>query len=190
MTDRSDWLTGTPRHDAATDRILTAAAALMAEHGFDAVTVDAVVARAGCSRATLYRHLGGRQAILDGVITRAAADVARRVAAAVEGVDGADRVVEAILTSVRAIRADPALNAWFAGPRTRSVDDYLATSAHLGALSATLTGLGPADEGALGVADLGAQWTVRVVLALLTWPLADADAERHLVCRFVAPAFA
>ncbi|EME19959.1 TetR/AcrR family transcriptional regulator [Rhodococcus triatomae] len=181
MTDRTDWLTGAPRREAATDRILTAAAAVLAERGFDAVTVDAVVERAGCSRATLYRHLGGRQAILDGVIARAAADVAHRVTAAVDGLDGADRVVEAILVSVDAVRSSPALNAWFTGARSRTVDDYLAASAQLGALSATLTGLGDDD---------GARWIVRVVLMLLTWPLPDSRAEREAVRRFVAPAFA
>ncbi|MFD1815438.1 TetR/AcrR family transcriptional regulator [Rhodococcus gannanensis] len=181
MTGRTDWLTGTPRREAATDRILTAAAAVLAERGFDAVTVDAVVDRAGCSRATLYRYLGGRQAILDGVIARAATEVADRVSAAVDGLDGADRVVEAILVSVGAVRSNPALGTWFTGSRSRTVDDYLASSTQLGALSATLTGLG-GDEA-------GSRWIVRVVLTLLTWPLPDAETERETVRRFVAPAF-
>ncbi|MGW5075929.1 TetR/AcrR family transcriptional regulator [Rhodococcus sp. NPDC004095] len=182
MADRTDWLTGSTRRTAATERILVAAAAVLAERGFDAVTVDAVADRAGCSRATLYRHVGGRQAILDGVLARAATDVARQVSAAVAGLDGADRVAEAILTSVRAVRGDAALHGWFSGSRTRDVDDHLAGSPQLESLSATLSGLSPSDE--------GVQWTVGVVLMLLSWPVPDPDAERRLVRRFVAPAFA
>jgi hypothetical protein len=34
-----------------------------------------------------------------------------------------------------------------------------------------------------------AQWIVRVVLSLLYWPLGDAVDERHMVQRFVSPAF-
>jgi hypothetical protein len=115
------------------------------------------------------------------VIARAAAAVAAQVSEAVESLDGASRIVEAILTSVRAVRADPALHAWFTGSRTRSVDDYLASSPRLDTIAAGLTGLAPTDA--------ATQWTVRIVLALLTWPMPDPDAERQLVERFVAPAF-
>ncbi|MFE3292370.1 TetR/AcrR family transcriptional regulator [Rhodococcus sp. NPDC059234] len=180
--ERVDWLTGGSRRDAATERIYAAAAALLDERGFEAVTVEDVAARAGCSRATLYRYVGGRDAILDGVITRAAAAVATEVSEAVASLNGSERIVEAILTSVRAVRANPALHTWFAGSRTRSVDDYLASSPRLGSIAAGLTGLAPTDA--------AAQWTVRVVLALLTWPMPDPAAERQLVERFVAPAFA
>jgi hypothetical protein len=35
-----------------------------------------------------------------------------------------------------------------------------------------------------------AQWVVRVVLSLLYWPIGDSRAERQMVQRFIAPAFA
>jgi hypothetical protein len=47
--------------------------------------------------------------------------------------------------------------------------------------SLSLTRIAP-DEEAAG-------WTVRVVLALSTWPLPDAAAERRAVERFVEPVF-
>ncbi|UNQ35816.1 TetR family transcriptional regulator [Prescottella equi] len=75
-----------------------------------------VAERAGCSRATLYRYVGGKPAIVAAVVSSAAASVAEDVACAVAHLDGADRVVEAILTSVAAVRADPALSYWFAQP--------------------------------------------------------------------------
>ncbi|WP_345349230.1 helix-turn-helix domain-containing protein [Rhodococcus olei] len=181
MPDRTDWLTGRARGEAATERILAAAADLLTERGFDAVTVDAVAHRAGCSRATLYRHVGGRQAIVDGVLARAAADVARRVSEAVAGRSGTDRITEAILASVIAIRGSAPLHNWVTGDRSREVDDHLAGSPRLGEIAAALTGLSPTGE--------AAAWTVRVVLTLLTWPLPDPESERRLVRRFVAPGF-
>jgi hypothetical protein len=33
------------------------------------------------------------------------------------------------------------------------------------------------------------QWIVRVVLALMYWPVNDAETERQMVQRFVSPAF-
>ena len=33
------------------------------------------------------------------------------------------------------------------------------------------------------------QWIVRIVLALMYWPVNDAETERQMVQRFVSPAF-
>jgi AcrR family transcriptional regulator len=46
---------GRPRSAKAQEAILTAAAELLLEHGLDAVSMDAVAARAGVSKATIYR---------------------------------------------------------------------------------------------------------------------------------------
>ncbi|MFC9358321.1 hypothetical protein ACFTZB_17325 [Rhodococcus sp. NPDC057014] len=58
---------------------------------------------------------------------------------------------------------------------------YLARAPELGRVAISLTRIAP-DEEAAG-------WIVRVVLALLTWPLPDAAAERRTVERFVEPIF-
>lgn len=47
---------GRPRSAAADDAILGATAALLAEGGFGALTMEAVALRAGVSKATLYRR--------------------------------------------------------------------------------------------------------------------------------------
>ncbi|AVH22453.1 TetR/AcrR family transcriptional regulator [Nocardia cyriacigeorgica] len=173
---RRDWLAGGDRRAAAVARIEAAATELFLERGIDDVGVDQVAARAGCSRATLYRHVGGKAALVDAVLARSAATVSERVAAAVAPHTGARRVVEAILASVAAIRADPVLSRW---PATRSAagDSYLTASPVLSRIASTLTGT---------TDDEAAQWIVRVVLSLLTWALPDAAAERRLVQRFVA----
>src|SRR6201996_2713157 len=46
---------GRPRSAKAQEAILQAAAGLLLEHGLDAVSMDEVAARAGVSKATIYR---------------------------------------------------------------------------------------------------------------------------------------
>ncbi|TLF66918.1 helix-turn-helix transcriptional regulator [Nocardia asteroides NBRC 15531] len=176
----ADWLTDGDRHAVAIDRIEQAALALFLERGIDAVTAEDVAAAAGCSRATLYRHVGGKPRLVRAVMVRAAGTVAARVEAAVERVPARRRPVEAILAAVAAIRADPVLRQWLIRHRSPDTDEVLAGAPELGHIATTLTRIAP-DDAAAG-------WIVRVVLSLLTWPLPDAAAERALVERFVGPA--
>lgn len=181
MTGTDDWLAGGRRRDLAIARITAAAAELFLERGFDQVGVLDVAERAGCSRATLYRYVGGKPAIVSAVVSAAAASVADEVARAVAHLNGAERIVEAILTSLAAVRSDATLSYWFAHTRTGAADGYLAASPDLTRFATALTGVAPDDA--------AGEWIVRVVLTLLAWPGADDDTERQLVRRFVAPAF-
>jgi AcrR family transcriptional regulator len=176
-----DWLAGGNRRAIGVERIHAAAAELFLERGIDRVSVEDVAARAGCSRATLYRYVGGKSALIGGVVSAAAAAVAQRVAAEVEPLSGSRRIVEAILISVAAVRADAALSQWLTNSRTGRGDDYLASSPELGRVATALTGIAPDAE--------AAQWIVRVVISLLTVPAGDPAAERRIVERFVEPAF-
>ncbi|MFC4603108.1 TetR/AcrR family transcriptional regulator [Rhodococcus kronopolitis] len=178
---RQDWLGTDPRRAAAVAQIRAAAAELFLERGLEQVSIEDVAERAGCSRATLYRHVGGKSALVGGVVAAAAATVAEQVATAVAPLTGSRRIVEAILTSVAAVRSDPALAAWFAHTGPGRGDDYLASSPELGRIATTLTGIAPDDD--------SAQWIVRVVMSLLALPAADPDTERRIVERFVEPAF-
>lgn len=58
----------------------------------------------------------------------------------------------------------------------------LAASPMVAGFARDLSGLSEDDREA-------AQWVVRVVLSLLCWPIEDAEAERQILERFVAPAF-
>ncbi|WP_430330927.1 TetR/AcrR family transcriptional regulator [Rhodococcus sp. ACT016] len=177
-----DWLAGGSRRALAVERITAAATELFVERGFDRVSAADVAERAGCSRATLYRYVGGKPALVSAVVSAAAAGVADRVRRAVDGLDGADRVVEAILTAVAAVRADPTLSHWFVHTRTGAADEYLAASPDLTRVATALAGI---DAG-----EAAGQWIVRVVLALLAWPASDTEVERNMVRSYVAPAFA
>jgi AcrR family transcriptional regulator len=54
---------GRPRSEQATAAILHAASELLAEEGLLAMTLDAVAARAGTSRATIYRWWDSKEAL-------------------------------------------------------------------------------------------------------------------------------
>lgn len=179
--DRFDWLAGGDRRAMAVEKIHAAAGELFLERGIDRVTVADVAARAGCSRATLYRCVGGKSELLDAVLSEAAVKVAQRVQKSVEPYEGRRRVVEAILAALAAIRADPTLAHWFRVTRSGAADEYLAGAPQLGRISSALTGLASDDE--------SSQWIVRVVLSLLAWPLPDTAAERRLVERYATAAF-
>lgn len=167
-----DWLIGAERRDAGIERIYAAAAASAAARGLDQLNIDEVAARVGCSRATVYRHVGGKQALRDGVLVRAIARVGREIAQAVSGLTGQERIAAAVLSALRVVRADPVASNLV---RSGTLADF--DSPRLAQAAGDLSGT--ADP-------LLADWIVRVVLALLCWPLADEKAEELVVRRYVA----
>lgn len=174
---REDWLVGGERRVAAAERIYTAAADMMGRSGFADIDIDALAAAVHCSRATVYRHAGTKTQIRDAVLARSAARVVATVRSAVTGRSGSDRVLTAISVALREIRADPLSASVVGAPGARS----LTSSEAVMGFAAEFAGVADDDP------EL-ADWIVRVVLALLFWPAADAVSERRLLERFVAPA--
>lgn len=182
MAQSPDWLLGTARHTQADLRIRRAARAVLLERGPERFTAEAVAARAGCSRATLYRTLGGKKALLDAVILDGASDVVEEIRRRTAHLDGPDRVVEVILVAVESIRADAALYRWFSQYRTAAADELLVHAIDIAAFTVTLAGIPEPN-------DLDAEWLLRIVLSLLAWPLRDRELERQLVETFLRPAY-
>jgi len=175
------WLAGR-RTELAAEQILDAAAQLFVEHGVAGVGMNDVARAAGCSRATLYRYFENRRALHLAFVNREALRLGRQVAdLTADIVDPHERLVEAILQTVAAVRSAPTLAGWF-GLGDAGLASELAQS------SAVIDGIGAAFLTDLGAAsgDLAgrSRWVVRVILSLLTIP--DPD-ERLLVERFVAP---
>ncbi len=175
----SDWLVGGPRKDAAVRRVHRAARDLFLERGIEQTTADAIARRAGCSRATLYRLVGSRAALVDDLLTSGAAGVVAQVEQAIAGLGGAERATAAIVTAAAAIRADPVVSTWLRGQD--SLDDVLGGPDGVTALARALTG-------AVRPGSRDAEWIVRSVLALVAMPGRDAEAERELVSSYVVPA--
>jgi AcrR family transcriptional regulator len=76
VTAAAARITGRPRSPAADQAILRAAVELYAADGFDATTVEAVAARAGVGKATVYRRYPNRV----GLIVAAATEVCTALA--------------------------------------------------------------------------------------------------------------
>lgn len=178
MSPRSDWLHPGDRHAAAADRIVSVAARQIARRGLDRLNLDAVAREAGCSRATLYRHIGGKTAIVDAVLARNIASVTTDIQRAVESADAQRRTVTAITASLTAIRNDPIVSAMVATMSPASLGSYLSPASEIPRSASMFTGL--AD-------DTAAQWISRVVMAFLFWPAADPALEAEMIERFVYP---
>jgi AcrR family transcriptional regulator len=179
---RDDWLVGGDRRKIATERIYDAATDLITREGPDAFDIDKLAARVHCSRATIYRYVGGKTEIRDAVVARAAARIVETVRQTVEKLHGPERVVTAITVALKLIRSDPLGQLMLSSIRADEMVS-LTGSPLLAGFAADLTGLADRDQKA-------ALWVVRVVLSLLYWPIGDSATERQMVQRFVAPAFA
>ncbi len=178
-----DWLVGGDRRALAAERILAAATDLMSRVGPDAFNIDALAARVHCSRATIYRHVGGKADILEAVTARLAGRIVDHVRRTVDGLDGPDRVLTAITVAVEQIRSDPARGLLLDSVRGARGNSWLTASSTTAGFATELTGLADDDPRA-------GQWIVRLVLSMVFWPGADARAELQMLERFVAPAFA
>jgi len=179
---RADWLVGADRRTAAAERIYAAATDLIARDGLERFDVDKLATRVHCSRATVYRHVGGKSEIRDAVLLRTATRTIDTVRRAVVGLSGAERIVTAITVALAKIRSDPLGQLMIGSIRLQEMS-WLTESAVVADFATELNGLTDDDSDA-------AQWIIRVVLSMLYWPVDDAETERRVLERFISPAFA
>ncbi|MFX0573824.1 TetR/AcrR family transcriptional regulator [Nocardia nepalensis] len=177
-----DWLR--PRRaDIAAEQILDAAAQLFVERGVANSGMGDVAKAAGCSRATLYRYFPNRQALRIAFVHREARRVATAVAEEVRDItDPGERIVTVMLASLREVRADPTLIAWFTAGDAGIANEIGQSSEVIEAIAAGL--LPPTadpDRSRL------ARWLARVIMSLLTAPGRDEADERVMLEQFVAP---
>ncbi len=177
---RNDWLVGGDRRTAAAERIYAAATDLIATDG--SLDVDTLAAKVHCSRATIYRHAGGKAAIRDAVVARAAARIVEAVRSAVDGLTGAERIATAITVALGLIRSDAVAQLMVSSIRGAQAMTWLTESPIVAEFATDLNGLTDGDSKA-------AQWIIRVVMSMLYWPVGDVDVEGEMLQRFVLPAF-
>jgi AcrR family transcriptional regulator len=172
-----DWLAGGTRREASQARILQVAAQLVAERGAVGVATEDICQRVGCSRATLYRYMGGRPAILDALVRQRSIPVTAAVHRATAALTGDERVVESILVTVNGIRADPILFDVVKNVDREQMSQYLAIPESI-------------SPGDLCVAPspledrIAANVLVRIIWSLVDYPLDDPAEERALAQRF------
>ncbi len=81
---------------AARERILAATLVSLARYGVAKTTLEDVAKEAGCARATVYRYFGGKQQLLDAVVTHESA----RVLAAVDAAAATEPTLEDALVAM------------------------------------------------------------------------------------------
>lgn len=178
----TQWLRA-ERASLATGQILDAAGALFAQHGVASVAMADVATAAGCSRATLYRYFDSRDALRSAYVHREARRIGAEVARGLGAVDDpGERVVQAMVDSLRLVREDATLAAWFTAGDAGTTARLAQSSAVIETLVARFLGDGedPATR-------RRARWVVRVLVSLLAQPEAGGEDERVILEQFVAP---
>lgn len=175
---QKDWVLRADRSTAARDRIMSAASELVSRSGFEAFTIDALAAQLNCSPATIYRHIGGKAAILERLISLFSQRIIGSIRQAITGIEGTERVATAIIVGLDCMRAEP-LGKLMMGDIRPGHDT--------GTVTASPFVVKMAEE-MIGRSDpLAAQWLIRITFALWYWPVKDKRDEYELVKRFAAP---
>lgn len=184
-----DWLS-VRRSEVAADHILDAADDLFTRRDAAGVGMHEIAAAAGCSRATLYRYFENREALYTAYVHRAARRLYEEVSRQVGGLtDPAQRLIEGVVTALRAVRQSPALSSWFATAQPPIGGEMAEQSEVIRALvEGFVRSLAPgtAEDNAEEVGRR-ARWLVRVMVSLLVFPGGDEAEERAMLAEFVAP---
>ncbi|MCV7203797.1 TetR family transcriptional regulator [Mycolicibacterium peregrinum] len=183
-----DWLSAR-RSEVAADHILDAAESLFTQQNAATVGMHEIAAAAGCSRATLYRYFENREALYTAYVHREARRLYEEVSEQVATVtDPAQRLIEGVITALRAVRVSPALSSWFATAQPPIGGEM---AEHSEVIRALVEGFVRSLAGETGQSDdvVGrrARWLVRVMVSLLVFPGVDEADERTMLAEFVAP---
>jgi AcrR family transcriptional regulator len=87
------------------ERLIDATEEVMRRNGPLGVRIEEVARLAGCSRATLYRHVSDKDELVREVLARLARARSARMSSTLEGIDDpADRIAEGVQLTVEAVR--------------------------------------------------------------------------------------
>jgi len=183
---------------SARQRLIDAAEDCFQRYGVSKTTIEDVAAAAKVSRATVYRYFDDRNELILGVLLREAGRFLGKLQARVDRSESlADAIVDGVLFTVKAVRADANLALLFA-PEAAGLTTSIAGASEA-LFRTTADFLRPLFEGARESGQLregidldeAAEWTLRIVLSLLTVEGARhrTDAQkRELLRTFLVPA--
>ena len=170
-------------------RLIAATAEIIDERGPLRVRVDEVAERAGCSRATLYRHVSDKEELVREVIMGRAAAMADIVARQTAGItDPTERVAQGMLLFSDAMRSERWYQAFKEYDGGSGVNALVRMGGGLEALIAmlkpimekTLVDLANAGSLRQGVDVHDAtEWLIGIQLGLLE-PFTERPREHHL----------
>ena len=92
--------TAPPAQSEARERLLRVASELFYREGITGVGVDKVLAEAGVTRATMYRHFTGKEALVVAYLEGEDAALRAMFASAAEGDPAPDELLERVVTGV------------------------------------------------------------------------------------------
>ena len=104
---------GRPRSQQSRDAVLEATRALLEEVGYEAMTIDAIVERAGVGRQTVYRWWRGKSAIVTEAVVAGVVQPTRPQVEASSSVTGADPPLQRWYENTAMALADPKQAALF-----------------------------------------------------------------------------
>ncbi|CAM3603926.1 TetR/AcrR family transcriptional regulator [Smaragdicoccus niigatensis] len=100
----------TPAPTSTDARILDAALTLFAEVGIKRTTIDDIAREAGVNRATLFRRMGSKDAIVRAALLREAAHVLDSIGQSVDPIeDDRERVIAGFVTTLVSLRTNTIL---------------------------------------------------------------------------------
>ncbi|MEE3852020.1 helix-turn-helix domain-containing protein [Gordonia sp. LSe1-13] len=169
-----DWLVSDDRSDTARVRLYTLATEMIGRDGLDRFDLNDLARRAHCSRATVYRHVGGKKQLLEAVWAFSSAAVVAEVEAATAGVTGRERTSVAITVAVQAIRSDRVIRQFVESRQVLAAADTVVHSPTIVAAASDLMGLDPGDA-------VTVRFAIRAILSILTVPAHDPAEERELI---------
>jgi len=177
-------------------RAIEAMLACVARHGLAKTTIDDVAREAGCARATLYRHIGGKRQLVVLTVAAEGERITGELRAAAAAHDTFEDAATAVMGAAgRELGGNAAVN-FLLGFEPELVlphvtfeggDRFLAHARS--ALAPCFDRFLPPDE-----AERAAEWVTRVILAYAYKPdapvdLTDEAAVRRLARQFIVPAF-
>lgn len=177
-------------------RAVEATLACLARHGLSKTTIDDIAREAGCARATLYRHIGGKRQL---VLLTVAAE-GERIAGELRAAAAAQQTFEDAATAVvcgagRELGTHAAIQ-FLLGFEPELVLPHVTFEGGDRLFAHARTALAPCFDRFLppDEAARAAEWVTRVTLAYAYKPDAPVDvtdetAVRYLVRQFIVPAF-
>lgn len=175
------------------DRILRGAVKAFHANGLASSTMAEIADRAGIGRATLYRHFGSKDEILQALVLREARDLFDQLEQVAFQEDSPNGMLDTMLpVAFDFLRGHRLLQRVFRNEPELAIP-YL-TNKSSGLLTAAIDFLEPFFErakkaGRLDVdAKLTAEWACRIIFSLLTTPSVVADLSDHAqLKRYLAP---